>query len=173
MHLFKITCADHTGAAARITRALREAEINTRSMRFQTKVERYGLFSLRSRTVGEGEIVVKDEDWKLVLHQFEKLGDKTRSKNRKDLGLKVSKIYYQVTIQIEDTFGTLDDELQKLARSGINISWFVSGDPDVNRKVFVRIGLDCSPEKYHLAKRLLKRCLQEESPFLATAVQDL
>lgn len=168
MHIFKVGCIDQTGAAARITRALREAGINTRSFCFTTRVERYGFLSLRSRSIGEGEIVVKDEDWKSVRHQFEKL-----AKDRKNLGLRVSKPYYQVTLLIPDRSGALDDELQKLAINQVDIRQITTADPGPDNMALVRLILECSPGRYNVAKRVLSEHLQEESPFLATAVADL
>jgi formyltetrahydrofolate hydrolase len=166
MHLFKISCIDRTGAAARITQALFNAGINAWSMRFETAERRF--VRLRRQMVGEGEIVVKDEDWKLVSLQLQKLAT-----DRKNLDLRVSKPYYRVTIAIPNRSGALNDELQKLAQNKIDIRGFASGDPRPDNTVLVRIILECSLEKYNLAKRQLKDCLQEESPFLATAVQDL
>lgn len=174
MYLVTVRCAARTGAAARITGALSEASINTRSMRFRTVRERYGWFKLFSRKVGEGEIVVKDEDWLMVSHQLEQLA--TSKKNledrRKNLELRVSKPRYQVTIEIKDEAGALNHELQKLATHEIDIWWYSSGDPRDN-KALVRLVLDCPIAKYHLAKRLLKDCLQDESPYYARAVEEL
>lgn len=161
MYIIKIHCADHVGAAARITTALREVNVSTRNIYFTTREERYGFFRLRSRTAGEGEIVIKDEDWDLVSWQLRELARK-----RKNLDLKISAPHYRVTLLIADKSGALDDELEKLAKERINIREIKSFEPTANGKVFVRLVFECSPEKYDLAKRLLSHCLQNESPFL-------
>lgn len=161
MHVIKIRCADHIGAAARITGALKEAGISTRNIYFTTREERYGLFRLRSRTVGEGEIVVKDEDWNLVSWQLRELAQK-----RKNLDLKISAPHYRVTLLIADRSGTLDNELQKLAKERINVREIKIFEPVIDGKAFAWLVFECPAEKYDVAKRLLSHCIQNESPFL-------
>lgn len=173
MRVIKLTCADYPGAAARITGALRGAGISARGIYFTTTTERYGLFNLRTRTVGEGEIVVKDEDWDMMGHQLQKLTENTKKENRKDLALKISRPYYRVTVQIPDQSGGLDDPLQEIAKHNISVRQIITAEPDADGMVLSRIVFECELKEYDLAKRLLKRWLQKESPYLATAVRDL
>jgi predicted amino acid-binding ACT domain protein len=168
MYIIKIRCADSIGVAARITAALRDVGVNTRNMHFRTRDEFRGWFWQSPKTVGEGEIVIKDEDWDLVDYQLRSL-----AKKRKNLDLKINKPSYQVTLLLFDQPGALDDELQKLAKNGIDVREIKSGEPRNDKKVLVKLILECSPDKYDLAKKLLSRYLQDESPFLATAVRDL
>lgn len=167
MILLKVKFSDKLGALARITKALSDAGVNSEKVCFSADKERKGFLSLSSHWVGRGTIVVRDEERDKANRKILAL-----SKNRKDLGLEIVGMCYDVTILLPNKPGALDSELEKLAQHNIDIRHIETQYKNDKGEVFVNLILQCSPSQYNMAKQALGSAVCGESPFSATAIYD-